>query len=121
MAKAPQRRKSAGNGRGSRPAKTPKRTIARPPRQVSETSTEGYEIICSECYSSFMMSRNPSASQVTCPDCLHVGSIAPREEMTKISIAKSAEKSNLRLAAIPALLFFLCGVTYVALLNAKGG
>ncbi|MCI0652201.1 MAG: hypothetical protein L0Z55_09995 [Planctomycetes bacterium] len=74
----------------------------------------GYEILCSECYSEFAFRGGAAEGQITCPDCLHVGSIADPESMSKILVAKRREKSALLLSLVPALLFLITAFAWIA-------
>ncbi len=109
MATVRRGKKSFARVKSSRSAKS------KPLRTRSGDSREGYEIICSECYSSFSLNPGCGESRITCPDCLHIGELAAKDAMTKIAIAKTAEKAGLIKAVVPAILFLLCGLTYVAM------
>ena len=119
MAKAPSRGargrgkgKGKPSGRGSLPKKEPRK---RPSAPRGKT----YEIICSECYTSYAYSQAASADSISCPECLHVGTVGANDVMSKIAIAKSTEGGNLLKAAIPAVLFFVIGVVWTGMLATK--
>lgn len=61
-------------------------------------------MICSECYSDFHLSSTSPGTKITCPDCMHLGSIEDGEVIAQVSIAKKAEKQSLVIATIGALL-----------------
>ncbi len=114
MAKAPRGGKGRGKstGRGTLPRKEP---VRRPTGGGGKT----YEIVCSECYSSFSMRQDSSASSINCPECLHSGNMGAKDVMSKIAIAKSAEQSNFTKALIPAILFIVTGLSWTLFLTAR--
>ena len=114
MAKAPRGGKGRGKptGRGTLPRKEP---VRRPTGGGGKT----YEIVCSECYSSFAMRQDNSASSINCPECLHSGNMGAKDVMSKIAIAKSAEQSNFLKAVIPAILFIATGLMWSLLLTTQ--
>lgn len=125
MAKsAPKKSKSAGKADVSNVKKAAARkatpaTKAKPARSQPTRVSGGYEIICSECYSAFRFAPAHAGSGLECPDCLHRGQAADSDVMTKIALAKSAERSWLVKASIPLILFFVVGISYGALLTLK--
>ncbi len=86
-----------------------------PSRSGSRSSRNGYEVICSECYTNYQLNTASTESRITCPECLHVGELAAKDAMTKIAIAKTAENSGWMQAVISAVLFLACGLTYVGM------
>lgn len=114
MAKAPRGGKGRGKptGRGTLPRKEP---VRRPRDGGGRT----YEIVCSECYSSFAMRQDSSASSINCPECLHTGNMGAKDVMSKIAIAKAAEQGNFTKALIPALLFVSTGLIWTLVLTAN--
>lgn len=119
MAKAPKRaakpRGKGGKGGGGPKKPLPKREPARRPAR----SGKQYEVLCSECYSSFSFSANASASSISCPECMHVGNIGAKDVMSKIAIAKAGEQSGLMKALIPGVLFMLVGIVWTGMLASK--
>ncbi|MEM7165266.1 MAG: hypothetical protein AAF581_07370 [Planctomycetota bacterium] len=125
MAKAPRKGgKGAPPKRGAKPAKGKKPAAkkpvakAKPTRAPAAKGKGGYEITCSECYSTFQF-RSTGASDITCPECLHAGTAGDSAAMSDIAIAKSREAGWLKKAMVPVLLFFGVGVFYAYMLSSK--
>ncbi len=110
MARAPMKK---GAARVKRPRLQKPRS--QPTRSGSRSSGDGYEVICSECYTNYQLNTGSSESRITCPECLHAGELAAKDAMTKIAIAKATEKSGLQRAVISAVLFLLVGLTYIGM------
>lgn len=125
MAKAPSRGKKPNRGR--KPAGGAKKSAAKKPASRPAARSggggggggAGYEITCSECYSSFAFRGGSAGASITCPVCMHVGHVADRDVMSNLAIAKSGEKSKLMAAVIPTLLFLGCGLFYLYTLTSK--
>ncbi|MGE3165133.1 MAG: hypothetical protein AB7O52_09530 [Planctomycetota bacterium] len=99
--------KAASNPRPSKPARAP-------------AGRGGYEINCSECYTSFSFQPSGGGSAITCPVCMHVGQFAENDVMTKVVMAKRAEKSSFLMAVVPTVLLFVAGLAYAGSLALKG-
>lgn len=126
MAKAPGKRKapaksapSKGKSKGAARPKPAKKRTAKP--AAAPKSRGGYGVICSECYSDFEYDTKSSATQLTCPVCMHVGSTAERDQLARFQMAKGKEKSKFLSGLVPGILFVGTGLAWVYLLNAKGG
>ena len=99
---------------GSAKSPSPRKSGPRAPSQG------GLSVICSECYSDFTYYSSGNPARITCPNCMHVGNSAGKESMSKIAIAKTAEKGGLKLGIISAALFLLCGFTWIGMLVSAG-
>ncbi len=122
MAKAPRKRAVAPR-QGKAAPKSPPRAKSSPkaPRTASAPKIRGgYEVICSECYNDFDFNPSTTTSQVTCPICMHVGSVAEREDQARFQIAKGRERSKFLGGLIPGVLFLVVGLVWLFLLNREG-
>lgn len=128
MAKAPRKGgKGKAPAKGAKPVKgkkpAAKKSAAKKPLAKAKPARApkgkgGYEVTCSECYSTFQF-RSTGASDITCPECLHAGQVADGSAMNEIAALKSAESGWLTKAMIPVLLFFGVGITYAYMLSSK--
>jgi len=122
MAKAPRSKRPApkkgGKGGSKSAARTPK---SRTPKRTKSPSTPkvagAYEVICSECYSDFDYNPQTSASQITCPVCMHVGQVAERDSQTRMQIAKGREKSKFLFGLIPGILMVIVGLIWISMIS----
>lgn len=107
MAKAPSRSrgktapgKSSPRGKGKgKSGGSPKAKVSRPAPRPKSTKG-GLPIICSECYSDFHLTSTAPGTKITCPECMHLGSIDEGDVIAQVSIAKKAEKQSLIIAMI---------------------
>ncbi len=118
--KAAPKKAAPKKAKGGRPSARSKPTKqAKGPSRSAGPRGQTYEIICSECYTDFSFNQASNESSITCPECLHTGNVAPKDVMSKIAIAKSSEAGNLMKAFIPGILFLLCGVVWITILNTQ--
>lgn len=130
MAKAPRAKRATGAK--SAPAKgkaAPAKSAGKSASTKAVTRTKavaapkargGYPVICSECYSDFDFDPRTTATQVTCPVCMHVGGIAERDAQAKFQIAKGRERQKFIGGLIPGVLFLVAGLVWLFLLNRAG-
>ena len=127
MAKAPRKRAAAPKKAGAKSpkAKSPKAKKSPAKRSTPRKSSApapkaakgGYEVICSECYSEFDFNPGTSASQITCPVCMHVGEVAESTERNRFGSAKSSERSKFLAGLIPGMLMLGVGAYWISKLN----
>ncbi len=112
MAKArPAKRVGPKGARPRAPAAPKVAAVALTPSSIRGA----YDVVCSECYAEFEF-RAPGAAErtpITCPDCLHVGSVAAGDVMSRVAQAKRSERSYLTRAVLPSVLVLACGLSWV--------
>ena len=125
---APRKKSAPAKSASGKPAaKSAPRTAAKSRARTSQPKAAaaprvhgGYEIICSECYSEFDFQPGTNASQITCPVCMHVGTVAERDDQARFQMAKGRERKKFLGSLVPGLLFVIVGLAWVLLLNQKG-
>jgi len=113
---APAKGKAAPAKASPAKAKAAARAVAAPAPQVRG----GYPVICSECYTDFNFDPRTTATQITCPVCMHVGGVAERDSQAKFQIAKGRERKKFIGGLIPGILFLAAGLVWLFLLNRAG-
>jgi hypothetical protein len=116
---APSKSKSAPAKSGAAKSSSPK-PAARPKAAPAPSVHGGYPVICSECYTDFVFNPKTTATQVTCPVCMHVGGVAERDAQAKFQIAKGRERKKFMGGLIPGVLFLATGLVWMFLLNRAG-
>ena len=128
MAKAPRKSpaskapKKAAPRKGGAKGKSPKSSRPKSPRTQKAAAPQkaargSYEVICSECYSEFDFNPGTSASQITCPVCMHVGQVADNTERTQFGFAKAKQSKSFRMGLIPGILMLVIGFFWLTKLN----